>query len=143
MRTPTPMQLTPTPVPSRDLTPTPMQDQGDMWFTINTGSGTSRCFTQRDVKNFGFASWRKQVPDCNVQGNCALNCQSCSQLNGCSGQYCPSLKTPRNLYTLGPKVSIKARGDLTRQPYTFPLPLDYGGENPGIPLNLMPWEGVP
>ncbi len=141
-QTPTPMSLTPTPLGTA-VTPTPVQDSEDMWFTIDTGSGTSRCFTKKDVKNFGFKSWKEQVPNCNISGNCSLSCQSCTQESGCSGQYCPSLKSPRELYKLGPKVSIEARGSLASQPYTFPLPLDYGGKNPKIPLNLMPWEGVP
>ena len=120
-----------------------LREEIPMWFTIDTGSGTSKCFTQKDVQNFGFTSWLRQVPDCTKKGACSLNCQACAQSVGCSGQYCPSLRQPRKLYSLGPKVSIKARGDLATQPYTFPLPLDYGGKNPVIPLNLMPWEGVP
>ena len=143
----------PTPLPPRRRKSRPdkllkhavgvQKDTIPMWFHIDTGSGTSKCFTQRDVPNFGFEAWRAQVPNCREPGRCSLNCQACSQSIGCSGQYCPSLREPRKLYTLGPKVSIQARGDLATQPYTFPLPLDYGGKNPNIPLNLMPWEGVP
>ena len=114
-----------------------------MWFTINTGSGTSKCFTQKDVVNFGFTSWHQQVPNCSTSNNCCVNCQACAQKTGCSGQYCPSLREPRKLYTLGPKRSIQAQGSLATQPYTFPPPLNYGGTTPKIPLNYMPWEGVP
>lgn len=117
--------------------------KNEKWFTIDTGSGTKRCFQESEVKNFALSSWSRMVPDCSKPGACQSYCQACTQASGCSGQYCPSLKTPRDLYTLGPKVSIKAVGDLTRQPYTFPLPLDYAGKNPNIPLNILPWEGIP
>ena len=117
----------------------------DKWFSVNTGCGTKTCFTENDVKNFGFDYWKKQVPRCaggKVKGSCALSCQVCSQAVGCSGQYCPSLAANRPYYKLGPLESIKVGGTATMQPYQFPLPLDYGPWPP-INTNLITWARVP
>lgn len=117
----------------------------DKWFSVNTGNRNLSCFNQHDVKNFGFEQWKKQVPECaggQKKGKCALSCQDCSQAVGCSGQSCPSLARDRSYYKLGPLKSIKVGGGITEQPYTFPLPLDYG-PSPPINTNIITWARVP
>ena len=117
----------------------------DKWFSVNTGCGGYTCFTKDDVKNFGFADWKKQVPKCaggKARGRCSLSCQVCSQNVGCSGQYCPSLAANRSYYKLGPLKSVKVGGTATMQPYQFPLPLDYG-KWPPLNTNIITWARVP
>jgi len=119
----------------------------DKWFSIKTGNKNFTCFTNNDIKNFGFEEWKKQAPKCaggKSNGKCSLSCQDCSQqsVSCCSGQYCPSLSNKRDYYNLGPLKSIKVGGNITEQPYTFPLPLDYGPWPP-LNTNLLTWARVP
>lgn len=117
----------------------------DTWFSVDTGCGQRKCFTKQDVQNFGFEDWKKQVPKCaggNAKGNCSTCCQVCTQSVGCSGQQCPYLARDRSFYNLGPLKGIKVGGSCTKQPYTFPLPLDYG-KWPPINTNLITWARVP
>lgn len=117
----------------------------DKWFSVNTGCGTKTCFTKRDIPNFAFNSWKKQAPKC-VGGpsnnKCTFSCQDCTQSVGCSGQRCPGLSPDRHYYKLGPLKERKTGGSMMYQPYTFPLPLDYGPWPP-INTNLITWARVP
>lgn len=112
------------------------------WFSIDTGSGTSRCFTDEDKKNFGFENWLDQSESVARWDSC----QACVQSSICTNMYKqtpPTLQTPRKLYSLGPKISVRAEGALKRQPYQFPLDLDYPGSPPKINLAVYPWMGPP
>ena len=115
------------------------------WFEVKTGCGAKTCFTQRDVPNFVFDSWKEQVPKCaggSANKRCDQSCQACTQLAGCSGQNCPRLAPDRPYYRLGPLKILNAQGTMRQQPYTFPLPLDYGPW-PKINTNLITWAQVP
>ena len=117
------------------------------WFNLKTGSGAQQCFNKADIPKMPFKFWKDQVPTCaggnNKEGTCYQNCVPCTQNEGCSGQYCDSLKTPRKLYTLGPKVSIKAEGQMKVQPYKFPLDLEYPDKSPPLSSYWFPWSRVP
>lgn len=118
------------------------------WFSINIGPDTKRCFTTDDIDKFGFNSWKLQVPTCaggtNNKAKCWDNCQQCGQASTCcSTQYCPSIKASQPYYTLGPHVSVKGVGNMATQPYTFPLPLEYGGKTPVINTAIVPQFRVP
>ena len=116
------------------------------WFNIQTGCGGKRCFNQRDVKNFALNNWKDQVPTCaggKAKGSCNVNCQNCTTLQGCSGQQCPALSDVNPYYKLGPKISVRGVGDMATQPYTFPLPLNYGDPGPPINTNIFIWARVP
>ena len=115
------------------------------WFSINTGNPEDQCFTNSDVKNFGFQSWKDQVPKCaggKTSGKCHQSCQTCSQNVGCSGQNCPYLDPSRPFYKFGPLESLNPGGSIRLQPYQFPLPLDYG-PSPTINTNILTWARVP
>jgi len=67
--------------------------------------------------------------------------QACVQENLCTDGYeqvIPSLSEPRTFYTLGPHVSVAARGAISDQPYTFGGP-DYHGPATYIGCYGTPW----
>jgi len=116
------------------------------WFEIKTGCGGKKCFTPEDAKNFALRNWKEQVPKCaggSASGECTVNCQDCTQMSGCSGQLCPAIAKSTPFYKLGPLRSVPGRGDMATQPYTFPLPLDYGDRSPPINTDVFIWARVP
>jgi len=108
------------------------------YVSIKTGINSSHCFTETDVKNFAFPEWKEEFT--NALGY--ASCQECCQASIKTGRYeqnAPSLHEPRKFYQMGPLTSARAAGSISQQPYQFPLPLEYPGQNPVIQRKYQPW----
>ena len=84
------------PLPITPVFPTAPKNRN--WYSINTGTGTKRCFNENDVIHFGFKEWVDQYEDLKENSEGSGSCQDCSMC--ISTQFCPTISQDNEYYKL-------------------------------------------